>query len=219
MTASKASTATSRSSGLCQEWEESSPPRCSPKPLRPSLSEITRLCAHTQALRPLPNKVASAGWSSCATPATAGCVTRSITGRGSRRCVTRPAKPITPACVSAATRTRAHCAVSPTGSCVCSSPCSRTVASSIPLGHARRHALRLPRSLYAPLDKWWGVLSRGKGGTSRKIDSLYQGENRRGGPQSARDYGIAESASVQTLDNRHLCERGWIMTLSPHLPC
>ena len=44
-----------------------------------------------------------------------------------------------------------------------------------------------------------------------KIDSPYQGENRRGGSAvSARsaDYAIAESASVRTFDNRRLCERG-----------
>ena len=80
-------------------------------------TETTTACARTPGSRPSLNRVASTIRSSCAAPATAACVTPSITGRGSRRPAIGRAKPTTPRCASAAILTAALCAASLTGSC------------------------------------------------------------------------------------------------------
>src|SRR6516162_6357004 len=88
------------------------------------------------------------------------CVTRSITGRGSRRSAIRRAKPTTPPCADVAIHTPARSAPSAIGFSESSSPCSKTTRSTTLRNAALAWHLRPWSKSRETLDKRWGVLSR-----------------------------------------------------------
>lgn len=71
----RASIATSRSSSPCQGWAGSPSPRCSHRPIGPSMTETTTPCAPSQVSPPSPKPAASRAASRCGAHATAACAT------------------------------------------------------------------------------------------------------------------------------------------------
>lgn len=143
-----ASTATQRSSNLCQELEGASSPRCWSKLPGRSHVVISTASVPSVALLPSPDAAANRIRNSCVAPVTPVCDMRSITGDALPCNAIRSLRAITPNCDRKDIHMAELCAVLSIVSSALQSPCSKQALFMI--HHGVNDAHRLPLSTASP---------------------------------------------------------------------